>query len=116
MLSRPHPAAGWLHLQPSDWRATLQRQIEERDRLNDPNHSGPAPAFLVWVREVQMPALAQRPQYRQQFADRGQELLLKLAGLQHQIAAGRLDLEPAANACRGEIDWLSALVEVPTYG
>ena len=116
MLSRPHPAAGWLHLQPSDWRATLQKQVEERDRLNDPNHSGPAPAFLVWVREVQMPALAQRAQYRQQFADRGQELLLKLAGLQHQVSAGRLDLEPAANACRGEIDWITALAEVPTYG
>ena len=112
MLSRPHPAAGWLHLQPSDWRATLQRQIEERDRLNDPNHSGPAPAFLSWVREVQMPALAQRVQYRQQFADRGQELLLKLAGLQHQVDGGRLDLEPAANACRGEINWITALVDV----
>ena len=112
MLSRPHPRYGWLHLQPADWRESLQRQIEERDRLNDPNHSGPAPAFLVWVREVQMPALAQRPQYRQQFADRGQELLLKLAGLQQQIAAGRLDLEPAAGICRREIDWISALVEV----
>jgi hypothetical protein len=33
----------------------------------------PAPAFLAWVREVQMPALAQRLQYQQQFADRGQE-------------------------------------------
>ena len=116
MLSRPHPRYGWLHLQPADWRESLQRQIEERDRLNDPNHSGPAPAFLVWVDEVQMPALAQRPQYRQQFADRVAELLMQLAGLQHQIAGGRLDLEPAANACRGEIDWLSALVEVPTYG
>ena len=116
MLSRPHPAAGWLHLAPPDWRATLQKQIEERDRLNDPNHSGPAPAFLAWVREVQMPALAQRVQYRQQFADRGQELLLKLAGLQNQVDGGRLDLEPAANACRGEIDWITALAEVPTYG
>ena len=115
MLSRPHPAAGWLHLAPADWRATLQKQVEERDRLNDPNHSGPAPAFLVWVREVQMPALAQRAQYQQQFADRGQELLLKLAGLQHQVSAGRLDLEPAAGICRREIDWITALVEM-SYG
>ena len=63
-----------------------------------------------------MPRLATRPEYQRQFSDRVDELLLKLAGLQHQIAGGRLDLEPAANACRGEIDWLSALVEVPTYG
>ena len=59
-----------------------------------------------------MPALAQRAQYRQQFADRGQELLLKLAGLQHQVSAGRLDLEPAAGICRREIQWLSDLAEV----
>ena len=63
-----------------------------------------------------MPALAQRPHYQQQFSDRVAELLMQLAGLQHQIAGGRLDLEPAANACRGEIDWLSALVEVPAHG
>jgi hypothetical protein len=34
------------------------------------------------------------------------------ARLKHQIAGGRLDLEPAANACRGEIEWITALVEV----
>ena len=61
---------------------------------------------------MQIPRLATRPQYQQQFSDRVAELLMQLAGLQHQIANGRLDLEPAANACRGEIDWISALVEV----
>ena len=60
-----------------------------------------------------MPRLATRPHYQQQFSDRIAELLLKLAGLQHQIAAGRLDLEPAAGICRREIDWITALVEVP---
>ena len=64
------------------------------------------------VDEQQMPRLATRPQYQQQFSDRVAELLLKLAGLQHQIAGGRLDLEPAANACRGEIDWIAALADV----
>ena len=64
------------------------------------------------VDEQQMPRLATRPQYQQQFSDRVAELLLKLAGLQHQIAGGRLDLEPAAESCRREIDWITALVEV----
>ena len=59
-----------------------------------------------------MPALAQRPQYQRQFSDRIAELLLKLAGLQHQVSNGRLDLEPAAGICRREIQWLSDLVEV----
>ena len=59
-----------------------------------------------------MPSLATRPQYQQQFSDRVAELLMQLAGLQHQIAGGRLDLEPAAESCRREIDWITALVEV----
>ena len=116
MLSRPHPRYGWLHLQPADWRESLQRQIEERDRLNDPTRSGPPPEWCRWVDEVQMPRLATRPQYQQQFSDRVAELLLKLAGLQHQIAGGRLDLEPAAGICRREIQWLSDLAEVPAHG
>ena len=94
----------------------MQRQIEERDRLNNPHHSGPPPEWCRWVDEVQMPRLATRPQYQQQFSDRVAELLLKLAGLQHQIAGGRLDLEPAAESCRREIDWLTDLAEVPAHG
>lgn len=112
MLSRPHPRFGWLHLQPADWRACMSRQIQERDRLDDPHHSGPAPAWVTWVDEVQIPALAQRPQYQQQFADRVAELLLKLAVLQHEISAGRLDMEPAAGLVRNEINWLTGLAEV----
>lgn len=59
-----------------------------------------------------MPSLATRQQYQQQFSDRVAELVLKLAGLQHQIAGGRLDLKPAAESCRREIDWITALAEV----
>ena len=113
MLSRPHPRYGWLHLQPADWRASYQRQIEERDRMNDPHHSGPPPEWCRWCDEQQMPRLATRPEYRQQFADRGQELLLKLAGLQHQVDGGRLDLEPAAGMVRREINWINELTAVP---
>ena len=113
MLSRPHPRHGWLHLQPGDWRSTLDRQIEERDRLDDINHSGPAPAFLRWVEEVQMPALARQPHYQRQFEDRITELNHQLINLEHSIGQGRLDLEPAAGICRRDIKQLTALVEVP---
>ena len=113
MLSRPHPTAGWLHLAPADWRSTLQRQCEARDRLDDPHHSGPAPAFVAWVNEIQLPALAQRPQYAQQFRDRIVELEMKLANLEREVGAGRLDLEPAAGMVRREIAWIEELVEVP---
>ena len=113
MLSRPHPSRGWLRLQPADWRATLQRQVEERDRLDDINHSGPAPAFLAWVDEVQLPQLAQRPHYQRQFRDRITELQMLLANLEQQIAGGRLDLQPEVDRVAGEITWLTDLVEAP---
>jgi hypothetical protein len=111
MLSRPHPRHGWLHLQPGDWRQCLQRQIEERDRLDDINHSGPAPAFVQWVDSEQMPRLAKVPHYHRQFQDRLTELQLKLSNLERDIAGGRLDLEPAAGLCRREIAWLQCLLE-----
>jgi hypothetical protein len=110
MLSRPHPSHGWLHLQPADWRATLQRQVEERDRLDDPNHSGPAPAFIRWVDEQQMPQLAQHPHYQQQFRDRVDERRRTLALLEQQHERGRLDLIPDAEAVRLEIKQLEALI------
>jgi hypothetical protein len=110
MLSRPHPTHGWLYLQPSEWRTTLQRQIEERDRLDDITHSGPAPAFLTWVAEQQLPALARHQHYRNQFHDRIPELQLRLANLQKQIDGGRLDLEPMAGITRREIKQLQELM------
>jgi hypothetical protein len=88
----------------------LQRQIEERDRLNDPHHSGPAPAFLTWVAEQQLPALARHQHYRNQFHDRIAELQLRLANLQKQIDGGRLDLEPMAGITRREIRELQDLM------
>jgi len=112
MLSRPHPRHGWLYLQPTDWRACLDRQIHERDALDDINHSGPAPAFVAWVDEVQMPKLAQQQGYSKQFQDRITELQLRLGNLEQQIAAGRLDLEPHAGITRREIKWLMGLMEV----
>ena len=112
MLCRPHPSHGWLHLQPQDWRATLQRQVEARDRLDDINHSGPAPEFIAWVNEIQLPGLARRPEYAQQFRDRIAELEMLLANLEQQVAGGRLDLEPAAGIHRREIQQLTALMQV----
>jgi hypothetical protein len=66
--------------------------------------------------EVQIPRLAQRPEYQRQFSDRITELEMKLANLEHQIAGGRLDLEPAAGMVRREIAWITELVAVPTHG
>jgi hypothetical protein len=110
MLSRPHPRHGWLHLQPGDWRSTLDRQIQERDRLDDISHSGPAPAFVQWCDEEQMPKLAKHPHYHHQFQDRITELQMKLSNLERDIAGGRLDLEPAAGIVRKELRWIEGLL------
>ena len=112
MLSRPHPRYGWLHLQPADWRESLQRQCESRDRLNDPHHSGPPPEWCRWCDEQQMPMLARQPHYRPQFEARVNELQAQLINLEHAINQGRLDLEPAAESCRREITWIADLVQV----
>jgi hypothetical protein len=110
MLSRPHPRYGWLHLQPADWRATLDRQIQERDRLATPSNSGPPPAWCQWVDEEQMPRLAKVPHYHQQLQARISELQMKLSSLERDVTAGRLDLEPAAGMVRRELRWIEGLL------
>jgi hypothetical protein len=112
MMARPHQRYGWLYLTPGDWRACLDRQIQERDRMNDATFSGPPPAWIQWVDSEQMPRLAQHAHYQRQFHARLDELQLKLANLEKQIAAGRLDLEPAAGQTRKEMRWLEGLLEV----
>ena len=69
MLARSHPTQGWLKLTPTDWGRTMSALIAERDKLADLNHSGPAPGYLRWVSEVEMPRLRQSgdPFYRKQF-------------------------------------------------
>jgi hypothetical protein len=81
--------------------------------LDDINHSGPAPEFITWVDEQQMPMLARQPHYRPQFEARVNELQAQLINLEHAISQGRLDLEPAAGIHRREIQQITALMEAP---
>lgn len=117
MLARPHVAYGWLYLSAVDWRQTLQRSLDERDRLNDPNHVGAAPAFLQWARDVQMPQLLMNPRYRVQAEEHLTRLGRKLDELGDLLSRGRLDLQPQADAITAELRWLESLlaaVEVPS--
>lgn len=82
-IARAHPTEGWLRLTGNDYRITMDRLLLERDRLNDPNHVGPAPAFMAWVVDEQIPALARVPYYRQQIE-------AHLEGLQQQADAAML--------------------------
>jgi hypothetical protein len=90
----------------------MDRLLLERDRLDDINHSGPAPAYLEWVWGEELAAMAQQPRYRAQFLARIAELDKLLINHEHTIRQGRLDLEPAAGIHRREIQQLTALMEV----
>ena len=71
MLARSHPRYGWLKLKPVDWGRTMEALLNERDKLADPTHSGPAPGYLAWVDAVELPRLRQSndPFYQKQFAE-----------------------------------------------
>lgn len=107
MMGRPHPTFGWLWLDRAEWNATMQRVLDERDRLNDPQHVGQPPAFVTWAHQ-QLPRLASK--YRQQFDQRIADLTLRLENLQRDIAGGRLDLQPEADHVSAEISKLSGLL------
>lgn len=109
MLSRPHPTHGWLWLARPEWNATMTKLIQERDRLADPEHVGPAPAFTEWVEQKQLPQLAVR--YRKQFEQRIADLMMQLQNRQTEIERGRLDLQPEAAQLAKEITKLSELLQ-----
>ena len=110
--ARAHPQLGWLRLQARDYSRSLDRLLLERDKLNDPNHSGPAPAYLHWVTTEELPQLARHPFYQQQIQQHLQDLAPRGDALQRQIhqQAGAL-LEQQA-AVELEHQHLAALVEV----
>jgi hypothetical protein len=108
-MRRLHPRLGWLWLERDDWAATMQRQAQERDLLADPTQSGPAPRFVEWVEQQQLPQLAVR--YRAQFQERISDLMLQLQNRQTEIERGRLDLQPEAAQLAGEITKLSELLQ-----
>ena len=101
-LARPHPTHGWLRLERHDYRRSLDRLCEERDRLNDPSRSEPAPEYHRWVEQEELPQLLRRDFYKRQaethlavLDDRIEELterIQRTAG-QLQDEAARLSVE-----------------------
>jgi hypothetical protein len=108
MMSRCHLVYGWLWLPRAEWSRTLDRCLQERDQLNNPNHVGHPPAFVAWCRDVQMPELAKR--CGEQFSNRIESLQMLLANVQASIAVGRLDRQHEADQLSAEITWLSELL------
>jgi hypothetical protein len=108
--ARHHPSEGWLFLQARDYSRSLDRLLLERDRLDDPAHTGPAPAYLTWVWAEELPALVQQQHYRNQVHDRIAELDHKHTETLRAIRRGALDLQPAAGQLRRQIKRLQELL------
>jgi hypothetical protein len=60
-VAKCHPQLGWLRLEAADYSRSLDRLLAERDALADATHSGPAPAYLRWVWEQELPASPPNP-------------------------------------------------------
>lgn len=100
LLCRSHPLLGWLKLQGRDYQQTLDQLIKFRDLENNPENSGPAPAFVTWVWQEQLPRLIADPFYRKQISDEIDSKQERILRLQHQIKqlAGSLQEEAAGIA------------------
>ena len=111
-LCKKHPIAGWLSLAGPDYRRTFDRLIQERDRLNDPTCSGPAPAYVTWVWREELPELARIPFYQHQFREHLETLDDRIDDLTERIqrSAGQLQ-DQAARLSVERLQLLRALGE-----
>ena len=94
MLSRPHPALGWLHISPDDTRRVMDRLLRDRDAAveADPTHTGLPQPFVQWTWETWLPSHINR--YAKQIEEHIRYLDQKLGRLNaqlEQIAGGVLD-------------------------
>jgi hypothetical protein len=94
-LCKKHPIAGWLSLAGPDYRRSFDKLLLERDRLNDPTHSEPAPDYVAWCWREELPALASAPFYRNQLEQRLEHLDKRTESLERRIRdlAGSVQLE-----------------------
>jgi hypothetical protein len=82
----------------------MDRLLLERDKLADPNWTGPAPAYLAWVHGSELPELARRDFYRQQIEAHSLEL-------QRQAESVRADLDRQAPDLLEQLKALEADVQ-----
>ena len=88
-IARCHPLCGWLRLQPQDYARTMEQLLKQRDDylLIKPDHSGPAPGYMQWVWDVELPQLANNPYYAAQIIERVGDLELSSSQLSDAIEA-----------------------------
>lgn len=106
MLSRPHPALGFLFISPSDTRRVMDRLLRDRDAAleADRNFSGMPQAFIDWTWQTWLPANLHR--YEAQVQEHINYLGSKIDGLNkdlERMAGGVLDDRDAAADLRDRL-------------
>ena len=106
MLSRPHPALGWLYITPSDTRRVMDRLLRDRDAAveADPTHTGMPQAFIDWTWQSWLPGNMHR--YQAQVEEHIRYLDLMIGNLNNsleQLAGGVLDDRDAAADLRDRL-------------
>ena len=106
MLSRPHPALGFLHISPSDTRRVMDRLLRDRDAAleADRNFSGMPQAFIDWTWQTWLPANLHR--YEAQVQEHINYLGRKIDGLNkdlERMAGGVLDDRDSAADLRDRL-------------
>ena len=111
-IARCHPLCGWLRLQPGDYNRTMQELLKQRDDylLIKPDHSGPAPGYMQWVWNFELPQLAKNPYYSRQIEQQVQELLVESATVEAEISPQAAALQQRLDRLNEQIDVLEAAI------
>lgn len=110
-ISRKHPVANWVRLEPHEHRRALDKVLQFRDQSDDPMASGLPDAAVRWFYDQELPRLLQRPNVRQQCREHVADLIAKSQRLRDQIdkMAGSLiekadAIDAEANALVRQLD------------
>ena len=90
----------------------MQELLRQRDDylLIKPDHSGPAPGYIEWVWDVELPQLANNPYYAAQIEQQVQELLVESATVESQIAPEAAALQRRLDLLNEQVDALEAAI------
>ena len=90
----------------------MQELLKQRDDylLIKPDHSGPAPGYMQWVWDVELPQLANNPYYSRQIEQQVQELLVESATVESQIAPEAAALQQRLDRLNEQVDTLESII------
>ena len=111
MISRKHPIANWILVNPSEHRYALNKVLDLRDQASDQTSSGLPPEAITWFWDQELPRLIQRPEVRVFAEERISELTATAADLRKRIQRQTQAMQEQAEAAEAEAQRLTAALE-----